>query len=65
MVSSTSATYDITTANSSGSYTLTLMTIVTVVMLPVVMIYTAWNYWVFRQRVTKLDVSPKERAVAS
>lgn len=57
MVSSTSATYDITTADSSGSYTLTLMTVVVVVMLPVVLIYTAWNYWVFRQRVTSHDVS--------
>ncbi len=57
MVSSTSAAYDITTADSSGSYTLTLMTIVTVVMLPVVLIYTAWNYWVFRQRVTRADVA--------
>ena len=33
------------------------MTIITVVMLPVVMIYTAWNYWVFRQRVTTDDVA--------
>jgi cytochrome d ubiquinol oxidase subunit II len=59
MVSTTSAAYDITTANSSGSYTLTLMTIVTVVMAPIVIIYTAWNYWVFRQRLTVDDVSPE------
>jgi cytochrome d ubiquinol oxidase subunit II len=59
MVSSTSAAYDITISDSSGSYTLTLMTIVTVVMLPVVLIYTAWNYWVFRRRVTVQDVSPE------
>jgi len=58
MVSSTSAANTITKADSSGSYTLTLMTIITVVMLPVVLIYTAWNYWVFRQRVTRADVAP-------
>ncbi len=58
LVSSTAATDNITIADSSGSYTLTLMTIITVVMLPVVIIYTAWNYWVFRQRVTVDDVAP-------
>ena len=57
MVSSTSSAYTITTSDSSGSYTLTLMTIITLVMLPVVLIYTAWNYWVFRQRVTPADAS--------
>ena len=40
------------------------MTIITVVMLPVVMIYTAWNYWVFRQRVTTADVAPAPPASA-
>jgi cytochrome d ubiquinol oxidase subunit II len=57
MVSSTATANNITTADSSGSYTLTLMTIVTVVMLPVVLIYTTWSYWVFRQRVTIDSVS--------
>ena len=58
MVSTTAAANNITIADSSGSYTLTLMTIITIVMLPIVLIYTAWNYWVFRQRVTTDDVSP-------
>lgn len=52
MVSSTSAAYNLTTADSSSSYTLTLMTIIAVVMLPVVLIYSAWSYWIFRQRIT-------------
>jgi cytochrome d ubiquinol oxidase subunit II len=52
MVSTTSIADNITVANSSSQYTLTLKTIVTGVMLPVVILYTAWNYWVFRQRVT-------------
>jgi len=51
IVSSTSAADSITTADSSSSYTLTLITIVAGVMLPVVLLYTAWNYWVFRRRV--------------
>lgn len=58
MVSSTSSANTITKADSSGSYTLTLMTVITLVMLPVVLLYTAWNYWVFRQRVTRADVAP-------
>lgn len=51
MVSTTSAADSLTTELSSSSYTLTLMTIVAAVMVPVVLVYTAWNYWVFRQRV--------------
>lgn len=68
MVSSTSALDTITIEDSSGSYTLTLMTIVAGVMVPVVLIYTAWNYWVFRQRVTTDDVAappPADRADAA
>ena len=57
MVSATSAAYDITKADSSGSYTLTLMSIIALVMLPITLIYTGWSYWVFRQRVTRHDVS--------
>ncbi len=53
MPSSTSPIFDLTIANtSSSSMTLTVMTIVTVVMLPIVLGYTAWAYWVFRQRVS-------------
>ncbi len=51
MVSSTSAANNITLSDSSGSYTLTLMTVIAAVMLPVVVLYQAWTYRVFRQRV--------------
>ena len=51
MVSSTKAAYNLTINDSSAKYTLTLMTIIAVVMIPVVLIYTAWNYWVFRGRM--------------
>ena len=62
MVSSTSAANTIGLADSSGSYTLTLMTIVAAVTVPVVLLYTGWSYWVFRQRVTSTDVAPATEA---
>jgi cytochrome d ubiquinol oxidase subunit II len=37
---------------SSSTYTLTVMTVVAAVGLPVVITYQAWSYWVFRKRVT-------------
>jgi cytochrome d ubiquinol oxidase subunit II len=57
MVSTTAAAYDITKADSSGSYTLKLMSVIALVMLPITLLYTGWSYWVFRQRVTRQDVS--------
>ena len=59
MPSSISPIFDLTIANtSSSSMTLTVMTIVTVVMLPIVLGYTAWTYWVFRQRVSPEGFDP-------
>ena len=37
------------------------MTIVTVVMLIAVLGYTAWTYWVFRQRVSPEGSDPKAK----
>ena len=37
------------------------MTIVTVVMLVAVLGYTAWTYWVFRQRVSPGGLNPKAK----
>jgi len=37
------------------------MTIVTVVMLMAVLGYTAWTYWVFRQRVSPRGFDPKAK----
>ena len=52
MVSSTSAAYDLTlSAASSSDYTLTVMTVVAVALVPVVLLYQAWTYWVFRHRI--------------
>jgi cytochrome bd ubiquinol oxidase subunit II len=52
MVSSTKAAYNLTVNNaSSGSYALKVMTIVTVIFLPVVLVYQGWSFHVFRARV--------------
>ncbi len=52
MVSSTSAAYNLTVNNSaSGSYALTVMSIVTVIFFPVVLLYQGWSFHVFRARV--------------
>ena len=60
--SSTSGAFDLTAANSSSSsYTLTVMTIVAAVLLPVVLAYQAWTYWVFRRRVSPEAFDPQTR----
>jgi len=56
MISSTNSAYNLTIANTaSPSYTLKLMSIVALVFLPVVLAYTAWNYYVFRKRISSAD----------
>ncbi|MFL1430912.1 MULTISPECIES: cytochrome d ubiquinol oxidase subunit II [unclassified Nocardiopsis] len=42
---------------SSADYTLTIMTWVAVVFLPLVLLYQGWSYWVFRKRVTGATVT--------
>ena len=39
----------------AGSYTLTVMTVVAGIFLPVVLLSQAWTYWVFRRRVGRED----------
>ncbi len=52
MVSSTSAAYDLTVSNTaSGHYALVVMTIVTVLFFPLVLVYQGWSFHVFRARV--------------
>jgi cytochrome d ubiquinol oxidase subunit II len=41
---------------ASGDYSLTLMTIVAGLMLPLVLAAQAWSYWLFRERVTRAAV---------
>ncbi len=53
MPSSTDAAYSLTTTNAASTeYTLTIMTVVAVIFVPIVVGYQAWTYWVFRKRVT-------------
>jgi cytochrome bd ubiquinol oxidase subunit II len=52
MVSSTDAAYNLTVSNAaSGGYALKVMTIVTVVIFPIVLLYQGWSFYVFRERV--------------
>jgi cytochrome d ubiquinol oxidase subunit II len=53
MVSTTSSAYDLTVANSaSPSYTLKVMSVVSVIFFPVVLAYQGWTLWVFRKRLS-------------
>lgn len=53
MVSSINKLYDLTIYNaSSGPYSLRVMTIVSLTVLPFVLGYTIWSYYIFRKRVT-------------
>jgi cytochrome d ubiquinol oxidase subunit II len=56
MVSSTSSAFDMTlNFSSSSDYTLTVMTVVAALLVPVVLAYQAWTYWVFRRRLSAED----------
>jgi len=59
MVSSTNPAYDLTVRNTaSPPYTLKVMTVVALVLLPVVLGYQAWTYYVFRRRITEQHFRP-------
>ncbi|MFC5957690.1 cytochrome d ubiquinol oxidase subunit II [Streptomyces pratens] len=52
MPSTLNAEWSLTVTNASSSdYTLTIMTWLTVIALPLVMLYQGWTYWVFRKRI--------------
>ncbi len=54
MVSSTNPDFSLTIYNASSSpYTLKTMTIIALTLVPFVLIYQGWSYWVFRQRITE------------
>ncbi len=53
MPSSLGASYDLTIYNASSSpYTLQVMTVIALTLVPIVVAYQAWTYWVFRKRLT-------------
>lgn len=52
LISSISSRYDLLIQNASSThYTLTVMTIATCCLLPFVLAYTIWAYWIFRKRI--------------
>jgi len=52
MPTSLNSGIDLTAANASATaYTLKIMTVVAAIFTPVVLVYQAWTYWVFRQRI--------------
>jgi len=57
MVSSTSSANDLTVSNTASSpYALKVMTIVAVLFFPLVVVYQAWTYYVFRRRIGTSDL---------
>ena len=52
MISSISSSYDLMIQSASSSnYTLVIMTIATVILVPCILAYTIWAYWIFRKRI--------------
>ena len=45
---------------SSSPMTLKLMTIFAAIMVPIVLAYTVWSYWVFRKRLGHADLPEHE-----
>jgi len=61
MISSQNEAWSLTIYNASSSpYTLKLMSIVAACLVPVVLAYQAWTYWVFRKRITENDLKHLE-----
>ena len=53
MVSSLNPDWSLTVTNASSTpYTLRVMTIIALVMVPIVLLYQGWNFYIFRKRVT-------------
>ncbi len=59
MVSTTNSAYNLTVSNSaSPSYTLKVMTVVSVVVFPLVLLYQGWSLYIFRRRLSATPDSP-------
>ncbi|MBR2010077.1 MAG: cytochrome d ubiquinol oxidase subunit II, partial [Peptococcaceae bacterium] len=57
LISTLNPLWSLTIHNACSSpYTLKIMTIVAVTLVPVVLLYQGWSFWMFRQRVTKNDL---------
>ena len=61
-VRATPASYDVANSlnvynASSGSYTLSVMSWVALIFVPLVFAYQAWTYWIFRKRVSRAQIT--------
>lgn len=53
MVSSLNDAWSLTIYNASSTpYTLTVMSLIAVVFVPIVLVYQGWTYWVFKKRIS-------------
>jgi len=53
MISSTNPNWSLTIYNASSSqYTLTVMSVIALIFVPIVLAYQGWSYWMFRKRVS-------------
>lgn len=53
MISSTDPAYSLTIYNASSSqYTLTVMSVVALIFVPIILAYQGWTYYMFRKRIT-------------
>jgi cytochrome bd ubiquinol oxidase subunit II len=53
MISSLNPAWSLTIYNSSSSpYTLTIMSIVALIFVPIILAYQGWTYWMFRKRIS-------------
>lgn len=57
MVSSLNSAWSLTMYNASSSaYTLKIMTFAALLLVPLVLVYQGWTYWVFRKRVSAKEL---------
>jgi cytochrome d ubiquinol oxidase subunit II len=55
--STTDAAFSLTVDNArSSDYTLGVMSWVAVIMIPLVLAYQGWTYWVFKKRVSRKSI---------
>ncbi len=53
MISSLNPAWNLTIYNASSSqYTLTVMSVVALIFVPIVLAYQGWTYWIFRKRIS-------------
>ena len=65
MISTTNTAYNLTIDNTaSPPYTLKVMTVVAVIFFPIVLVYQAWGYHIFRKRLSVPKVGDEEVAAA-